>query len=86
MFPVENGKFALVRASMVLTYYFKLFHTGADRHNGISISMSLLLLVAKTEEKFRTGGVYSKQQAWMTANQLMFKSGLNGFFIFNDFW
>ena len=49
MFPVENGKFALVRASMVLTYYFKLFHTGADRHNGIS--MSLLLLVAKTEKK-----------------------------------
>ena len=84
MFPVENGKIALVRASMVLTYYFKLFHTGADRHNGIS--MSLLLLVAKAEKKFRTGGVNSKQQAWMTANQLIFKSGLNGFFLFNDFW
>ena len=31
---------------MVVTYYIKLFHTGADRHNGIL--MSLLLLVAET--------------------------------------
>ena len=26
---------ALVRALMVVTYYIKLFHTEADRHNGI---------------------------------------------------
>ena len=84
MFSVENGKIALVRASMVLTYYIKLFHTGADRHN--SISMSLLLLIAETKKKIPTGGVYSKQQAWMTANQLFFKSGHNGFFLFNDIW
>ena len=45
-FPVENGKIALVRASMVATYYIKLFRIGADRHNGILIS--LLLLVAET--------------------------------------
>ena len=45
-FPVENGKLALVRASMVVTYYIKLFYTGADRHNGIL--MSVLLLVAET--------------------------------------
>ena len=31
---------------MVVTYYIKLFRTGADRHNGIL--MSLLLLVAET--------------------------------------
>ena len=31
---------------MVVTYYIKLFHAGADRHNGIL--MSLLLLVAET--------------------------------------
>ena len=31
---------------MVVTYYIKLFRTGADRHN--SILMSLLLLVAET--------------------------------------
>ena len=45
-FPVENGKIALVRASMVVTYYIKLFRTGADRHNGIL--MSLLLQVEET--------------------------------------
>ena len=43
-FSVKNGKIALVRASMVVTYYVKLFCTGADRHNGIL--MSPLLLVA----------------------------------------
>ena len=37
--------FALLRAPMVVTYYIKLFRTGADRHNGIL--MSLLLLVAE---------------------------------------
>ena len=46
-FPVENGKIALVRAAMVVTYYFKLFCTGAERHN--SILMSLLVLVAETK-------------------------------------
>ena len=45
-YPVEHGKIALVRVSMVVTYYIKLFRTGADRHNGIL--MSLLLLVQKT--------------------------------------
>ena len=45
-FLVENGKIALVRTSMVFSYYIKLFHTVADRHN--DILMSLLLLVAET--------------------------------------
>ena len=45
-FPVENGKIALVHASMVVTYYIKLLRTGANRHNGIL--MSSLLLVAET--------------------------------------
>ena len=44
--PFENGKIALVHASMVVTYYIKLFRTRAERHNGIL--MSLLLLVAET--------------------------------------
>ena len=44
-FPVEEGKIAHVRASMMVTYYNKLFRTGADRHNGIL--MYLLLLVAE---------------------------------------
>ena len=34
---------------MVVTYYTKLFRTGADRHNGIL--MSLLLLVAETTKE-----------------------------------
>ena len=45
VFPVKNGKIALVRASMVVTYYVKLFRTGANRHSGIL--MSLLLLVSE---------------------------------------
>ena len=45
-FPVENGKIAFVRASLVVTYYTKLFYVGADRHSGIL--MSLLLLIAET--------------------------------------
>ena len=49
-FPVENEKIALVHASMVVTYYIKLFRTGVDRRNGIL--MSLLLLVAETIRKF----------------------------------
>ena len=46
VFSVGNGKIAFVRASMVVTYYTKLFRTRADRRNGIL--MSLLLLVAET--------------------------------------
>ena len=34
---------------MVVTYYIKLFRTGADRHNGIL--KSLLLLVAETKKR-----------------------------------
>ena len=46
VFPIENRKIALLHASMVITYYIKLFRTEADRHN--VILMSLLLLVAET--------------------------------------
>ena len=41
-----NVKIVLLRASMVVTYYTKLFRTGVDRRNGIL--MSLLHLVAET--------------------------------------
>ena len=41
-----DAKIALLHASMVVTYYIKLFRTGADRLNGILIS--LLLLAAET--------------------------------------
>ena len=44
-FTKWNAKIALLRASMVVTYYIKLFRTGADRHNGFL--MPLLLLVAE---------------------------------------
>ena len=37
------AKISLFRVSMVVTYYIKLYQTGADRHS--SILMSLLLLV-----------------------------------------
>ena len=45
IFLVEKVKIGLVRASMVVTYYIKLFRTEIDRHNGIL--MSLLLLVVQ---------------------------------------
>ena len=45
-----NAKIAILRVSMVVTYYIKLFRTGADRHNGILIP--LLLLVAE-DNKYR---------------------------------
>ena len=46
-FPNRNTKLALLRVSMVVTCYIQLFQTGTDRHNGIL--MSLLLLVAETK-------------------------------------
>ena len=41
-----DAKIALLHASVVVTYYIKLFRMGADRLNGILIS--LLLLAAET--------------------------------------
>ena len=42
VFAVENRKITLLRASMVVTYYIKLFRTGADRHNDMLMSLPLL--------------------------------------------
>ena len=44
---ISGLKITLARASKVVTYYIKLFGTGADKYS--SILMSLLLVVAKTE-------------------------------------
>ena len=44
-----NVKITLSRASMVVTYYIKLFRTEDDRRNGIL--MSPLFLVAETKIK-----------------------------------
>ena len=45
-FCLFQAKIAFFHASMVVTYYTRLFRTRADRHN--SILMSLLLLVAES--------------------------------------
>ena len=50
VFPVENGKSALALVAIAVTYYSKLFGTGADRHNRILIC--LLPLVAETIKVF----------------------------------
>ena len=34
-----NAKITVLRASMIITYNIKLFRTGADRHNGILMSL-----------------------------------------------
>ena len=39
---------------MALTYYIKLFHMGADRHNGILMSLLLLVKETKIERQFFT--------------------------------
>ena len=68
-FTNKNAKIALLRASMVVTYYIKLFRTGAGRHNGIL--MSLLLLVAETN-MLET----KREQLWiLTANLVYVKTG-----------
>ena len=72
VFPVENGKIALVRASMVVTYYIKPFCTGADTHNGIL--MSLLLLVAETKS-------YIKMVSWSKVVKFL---GLNWIILFKN--
>ena len=46
-FQSKTEKIKLVHASMVVTYYIKLFRAGAERRNGLFIS--LLLLVAETK-------------------------------------
>ena len=45
---------------MVVTYYIKLFRTGADRHNGIL--MSLLPLVAETNMQVYAKYIRNKMQ------------------------
>ena len=55
-----NAKIVLLCASMVVTYYVKLFCTGANRHN--SFLMSLLLLVAET--KMKCIGFSNKTRRW----------------------
>ena len=49
-FTNRNAKIAFLPVSMIVTYYIKLFRTGTDRHNGIL--MSLLLLVVEATMKF----------------------------------
>ena len=43
---VGNGRITLGRVSIFVTYYIRLFRTGTDTHNGIL--MSLFLLVTET--------------------------------------
>ena len=51
-----NANIALLSASMFVTYYIKFFWMGSDRHNGIL--MSLLLLVAETINMAEVKNVY----------------------------
>ena len=45
----SKQKIGLLRATLVVTDYIKLFHTGVDRHS--DILLSLLLLVAEAKNK-----------------------------------
>ena len=57
-FTYWNAKIALLPASMVVTYYIKLFRTGADRNNGIL--MSRFLPVAETIRTFSWLATYQQ--------------------------
>ena len=56
-----NAKITLLHASMVVTYYIKLFQTGANGHNGIL--MSLLLLVTETTRSLKIQW-YLRESNW----------------------
>ena len=66
-FTKWNAKIAVLRASMDVTFYIKLFWTGSNRYNGIL--MTLLLLVAETtvlrnktfEESWKRKGTFRNQ-------------------------
>ena len=53
---------------MVVTYYNKLFRTGANRHNGILVS--LLLLVAETISNASTNNETSAEVLYNLLNKL----------------
>ena len=42
-FQVENGKITHARVSVVVTYYIKLFRTGADRHNDLPLVVETIM-------------------------------------------
>ena len=46
-----NAKIAFLQASMLITYNIKLFRTGADRHNGILMSLPLFVAEANSKEQ-----------------------------------
>ena len=57
---------------MVVTYYVKLFHMGSDRHNGIL--MSLLLLVAETTEHYTESFLYEQELSNLVKEKTCFKN------------
>ena len=62
--PANKAKIALLCASMVVIYYTKLFHTLAERHNGILLS--LLLLVTETIRS-----LYLYHYLWQTSVRII---------------
>ena len=70
---IENWKIVLARASMVVTYYIKLFRTGPT-HNGIF--MSLLLLVAETNtcHQIPINFMYRSSHRWCSLNKNFLKT------------
>ena len=70
-----KGKIELLRASMIVICYIKLFRTGVDRHNGIL--MSLLFLVAETIKNcmFQKKGLLWK---WKKINAYILRRKGNG--------
>ena len=67
-FTKWNAKIALLRASMVVNNYIKLFPTRTDRNNGIL--MSLLLLVTEAIKCLRYCSCYNMCLEFLFINEL----------------
>ena len=55
-----NAKIALLRASMLVTYYIKLFRTTTDRHNFILMFFLLLVAEKKGNTNFSLFNIFRK--------------------------
>ena len=55
-----NAKIALLRASMLVTYYIKLFRRGIYRHNAILMFLLLLVAKKKSNSNFSLFNIFRK--------------------------
>ena len=65
---------------MVVTYYIKLFRMGADRHNGILMSLLLLVTETRITAKLILNVAQYGAETKNIFHSRSYKLALNGFF------